>query len=164
MSRRLKDLYPCDTCQTPVEVRCRREIEHARCRPCSERKRLLSNAAYRMQRANELYEKHRRSATVEQLLEVAPFWLEAAEQALSGCVALTKAAAMASDPAERAKWIRIALTWSKWATSVNDSARSHLAAEGVAVAAPVPTLPEPPKLSAPMMGHLKLILIGGGVA
>jgi len=159
MSRRLKDLYPCDTCRTPVEVRCRAEIKHARCRPCSEYKSLLSSAAWRMQRANDLYEKHRRAHI--DALEGAPFWLEAAEQALSGTVALIKAASMTPDPAERAKWVRIVITWSKWATAVNDSARHHLAAEGVVPVAPVPDLPEPPKLSAPLMGHLKLIVIGG---
>lgn len=157
--RRLKDLYPCNTCQTPVEVRSRAEIPHARCAPCREYKRLLSQAAYRMQRANELYEKHRRGH--DDALEAAPFWLEAAEQALSGSVALSKAAVKATDPAERAKWIRIVLTWSKWATSVNDSARAHLSAEGIVPVAPVPDLPEPPTLSAPLMGHLKVITFGG---
>lgn len=145
-------------------MRCRAEIKHARCEPCREYKRLLSCAAYDMQRANELYEKHRRSATPEQLLEVAPFWFDAAEHALSGTEALIKAAEKATDPAERAKWVRIAISWSKWATSINDSARAHLAAEGVLAVQPVPGLPEPPKLSAPLMGHLKVIVFGGGIA
>lgn len=157
MSRRLKDLYPCDTCGTGVEVCSRAEIKYARCRPCSEYKSLLHSAAWRMQRANDLYEKHRRGTTADQLLEVAPLWLEASEQALSGVVALIKAANKATDPAERAKWVRIAITWSKWATAVNDSARHHLSAEGVVPVQLMPDLAEPPKLTAPLMGHLTVV-------
>lgn len=164
MSRRLKDLYPCRHCSTPVEVRNRREIEYASCAPCREYRRLLSVSASRMQRAQKLYEEHRRSATPAQLLEVAPFWLEAVEAASGGASALIKAANMTAAAAERAKWVRIAISWSKWATAVNDSARHHLSAEGVLPAQLVPSLPEPPKLTAPLMGHLKVITFGGGAA
>lgn len=160
MSRRLKDLYPCDTCGAGVEVRCRNEIKYARCPPCREYKRHLSCAAYAMQRADKLYEENRR-VPVGDLLRVAPLWLEAAERALAGAADLAKAANMTPDPAERAKWLRIVINWSKWATSVNDSARAHLAAEGVLAVQPVPDLPEPPKLSAPLMGHLKVLVFGG---
>jgi hypothetical protein len=95
------------------------------------------------------------------LLEAVPFWMEAAEHALSGAVALTKAAHKTTDPAERAKWVRIVISWSKWATAVNDSARHHLTSEGVTPVQLAPSLPEPPKLSAPLMGHLKVITFGG---
>lgn len=156
MPRRLKDLYPCDTCASPVEVRSRSEIQYARCRSCSERKRLLSLACSQTQIANGLYEKHNRAH--EDPLVLAPFMFDAAERAITGAGALIQAARdHAANPAERANWVRIAISWSKWATSVNDSARRLLADLAPARAQLVEAPIEPIELTAPKVGHLRVM-------
>lgn len=155
MARRLKDLYPCNVCGVGVEVRSRADIQHARCAPCSEYKRLLSCSAYAAQRAQRLYDSHAR--THDDVLDGAPWWLEAAGEAIKAAADLVKAAARTNDAAERAKWVRIALSWSKWGTSVNDRARAILSAQGVLPAVLVEAPPEPPQLSEPLRGHLTVV-------
>ena len=122
--RRLKDLYPCVTCGVGVVVRCRAEIESARCAACSEYQRLLSSSALALDLAYRLYEKHR--AAHSDVLDGAPFWLESAEHAIKGARLLVKAASRTADAAERAKWVRIAVSWSQWAARVNERATARL--------------------------------------
>lgn len=97
------------------------------------------------------------------MLELAPFMFEAAALAIEAAQAMARASREhAFGAAERAQFVRVAISWSKWATSVNDSMRAHLVAEGRAVAELVEPPPEPIVLSEPKAGHLSVI--PGGAA
>lgn len=156
MKRRLKDLYPCRFCQTPAEVECLRDIENAMCPTCSGRLSALRSASTGMEWATKLHEKH--NGVHEDVLEVAPWMFKASAAALGAARFLLEAAALNPSEPERAHWVQIAITWSKWGTSLAESTGemlSGLAGDRLTVLAP----PGPIELTPPKRGHLQLMLI-----
>lgn len=159
MKRRLKDLYPCRFCQTPSEVECQREIENAMCPSCASRLSELRSASSFIERAHKLHAEHNGAHT--EAMEVAPWMFEAAAHSLNAARHLLKAAALNPNAPERAHWVQISITWSKWGTSLAKSTRRHLtplAGARLTVVAP----PGPIELTPPKSGHLQLMLVGGG--
>lgn len=156
MKRRLKNLYPCRFCQTPSEVESQRQIENAMCPTCSGRLSELQSASGLMERAHKLHKEH--NGVHEDALEVAPWMFAAAAHSLNAARCLLKAAALNPSEPERAHWVRIAITWSKWGTSLTKSTRRHLSPLAGARLSVLPP-PGPIELTPPKRGHLQLMLI-----
>lgn len=122
--RWLAKQHPCVGCATPVWVRTLRDVPEALCKRCGERKRLAFGASSLVQRAMSIYEQHR--AQHEEWLDIARWMAEAAGLALEGSARLLAAAMLNDVPSQRARWVRIACSWQRWALSLMEQVEAPL--------------------------------------
>ena len=155
MARRLVDKYPCVKCGEKVEVRSRREIEHAHCERCAQRTRHLACASFGFKRAQKMFNENNAKGDV---METVRWVMEVAAEATQAASRAICAAQLNPNQMEASRWVDIAHEWARWASGLID--QSIEVAKGLDRLAVAPSLETPPELSIPKQGHLR-VLKGG---
>lgn len=154
VSRRLKDLYPCRYCETPVEVRSRREIENACCARCSRRRSDVRLACWSMESANKALKASHRP--IEDDLQWLTLVMEAIHKATEGAHWLALACKNSTDAREIASWHRVARSWLAWAAALSSQIDEDLR-EGGMGGLEVIEPDGPAEVTPPRADHLRLV-------